>query len=59
MPFWRSTRLDRNYFEYVRVVELLVVVALGGSRGTVVHEVNKQLPTSTKRAEITSFFIGL
>jgi hypothetical protein len=40
------------------VVEVFVVRALVESCGTLVQELNKQLPTKRRRAEIRSFFIG-
>jgi hypothetical protein len=42
----------------VREVEVLVVFDVL-SRGTVVQEVNKQLPTTRRRAEMMNFFIRL
>jgi hypothetical protein len=42
----------------VREVDVLVVFEVL-SRGTVVQEVNKQLPTTRRRAETMNFFIRL
>ena len=42
----------------MREVDVFVVLADVLSCGTEVQEVNKQLPTKTRRAEIRNFFIG-